>query len=137
MRGSPLLRAAVALAVLLLLLVPLRSFTTARAQKPVDIEAAPASKTPAHLEIVSTKSPFEFSVKHLGKILWQGSSAMESTSKDLTLPIPREGVDLALEIAWPGGGTAAAKLILTHDDNDPVERTVWGDGRASDVLTFP
>lgn len=140
MRGSPLLRAAVALAVLLVLLVPLRSFTTARAQKPVAVAAMPASRTSAHLEIVSTKAPFQFSVMHLGKVIWKGNSATESAATDVTLSIPKEGVDLALKVDWPApaqGGTAAAKLVLTHDDNDPVERTVWGDGSASDVLTFP
>ena len=137
MRGSPLLRAVVALAALLLLLAPLHSFTTARAQKPAAVTAAPAPETPAHLEIVSTKSPFEFSVAHLGKVIWHGSSAAESTATDLRLPIPKEGIDLALKISWRGGGAAAAKLILTHDDGDPAERTLWGDGGAEDVLTFP
>jgi hypothetical protein len=56
---------------------------------------------------------------------------------DLRLPIPREGIDLSLEIEWQGSDNAAAKLVVSHDDNDPVERTVWGNGKASDVLTFP
>lgn len=136
MLGSPLVRAAVALAVLLLLLVPLRSFTAPRARIAM---AAPAAtrETVAHLEIVSTKFPFTFSVAHLGKVVWQGTSPGAAVANDVRLPIPQEGIDLALEIAWQGGETAAAKLILSHDDNDPVERTVWGSGKASDVLTFP
>ena len=136
MLGSPLVRAAVALAVLLLLLVPLRSFTAPRAQIAM---AAPAAtrETVAHLEIVSTKFPFTFSVEHLGKVVWRGTSSIASVANDLRLPIPKEGIDLSLEIEWPDSGNAAAKLVVTHDDNDPVERTIWGSGKASDVLTFP
>jgi hypothetical protein len=136
MSGSPLVRAAVALAVLLLLLVPLWSFTGVRTAAPMAERAAQA-ETSAHLEIVSTKWPFTFSVSHLGKIIWSGSSSAASIEKDVSLPIPKEGVDLLLKMNWAGSETAAAKLILTHDDGEPVERTLWGAGTASDVLTFP
>lgn len=136
MLGSPLIRAAVAVAVLLLLLLPLRSFTAAH--EPAAMAAtASTPETSTHLEIVSTKSPFTFSVEHLGKVIWQGRSEGASSATDVQLPIPAEGIDLALKMGWADGGTAAAKLILTHGDNDPVERTAWGDGSASDVLTFP
>ncbi len=136
MLGSPLLRAAVAVAVLLLLLVPLRSFTAPRAERVM--AATPAARVArAHLEIVSTKRPFTFSVSHLGKVVWQGTTPDAAVAKDVRLPIPKEGIDLSLEIGWQDDGTAAAKLILTHDDSDPVERTIWGEGSASDVLTFP
>lgn len=137
MLGSPLVRTAVALAALLLLLVPLRSFTAARpaAAPPATVAATPASTV--RLEIVATKFPFTFSVRHLGKILWQGESPAASIATGTRLPIPAEGVDLALRLDWPGEGMAAAKLILTRDGEDPVERTVWGDRTAEDVLTFP
>jgi len=136
--GSPLLRAFVALGVLLLLLVPLRSFTTARAKQ---ADAAPAAKptpeTLAHLAITSTKTPFTYTVAHLGKVVWQGAAATSPAATDVKLPIPPQGIDLTLSITWSEPGEAAARLSLGHDDNDPVERTVWGDGSASDVLTYP
>jgi hypothetical protein len=135
--GSPLVRALVALGVLLLLLVPLRSFTTARAKPAAAAPTAtPAAETLAHLEIVSTRTPFTFAVSHLGRIVWQGAAASPAKT-DIKLPIPPQGIDLSLSITWDGPGEAAAKLIVTHDDNDPVERTVWGEGAASDVLTYP
>jgi hypothetical protein len=123
------------LAVLLLLLVPLRSFTAPRPQVAQPLTVA-VHDSVAHLEIVSTKAPFTFKVAHLGKTIWKGESAGDSTATDLKLPIPKQGIDLFVEIAWKSPGVSAAKLILTHDD-DSVERSIWGDGNAADVLTFP
>jgi hypothetical protein len=136
--GSPLLRAVVTLAILLLLLVPLRSFTTARSQ-PVALApaATPEPAETAHLEITSTQAPFHYVVEHLGKPVWQGDSPDADVTTDLQLPIPKEGIDLLLKVTWPGSGPAAAKLTLAHGDNDPVAQTVWGDGNASAVLTYP
>lgn len=123
------------LAVLLLLLVPLRSFTAPRPQtaQPVAV-ATPESM--AHLEIVSTKAPFAFTVKHLGKTIWEGESVGDATASDVKLSIPGEGVDLSVKIDWKSPGVAAAKLILTRD-NESTERSIWGNGSAEDVLTLP
>jgi hypothetical protein len=139
MTGSPLLRALVALGILLLLIVPMRSFTSARARQavPAAPSATPAKETLAHLEIVSTKAPFTYAVSHLGKVVWQGTSAASPAAADVKLPIPSQGIDLSLSVTWSEPGEAAAKLSVTHDDNDPAERTIWGDGSASDVLTYP
>ncbi|MGH8046136.1 MAG: hypothetical protein ACREKL_02725 [Chthoniobacterales bacterium] len=136
MLGSPLVRAIVAVAVLLLLLVPLRSFTAQR--DPAKTGAHPeAAEKPAHLEITSTKSPFHFSVSHLGKTIWQGDCEGATATTDMPLQIPKEGIELAVQINWQGTGTAAAKLSVSLDDNEPIERTVWGDGQAANVLQFP
>lgn len=132
------MRALVALGVLLLLLVPLRSFTTARTKPAAAAPSTtPAAETLAHLEVVSTKAPFTFAISHLGKIVWQGTAATSPAATDVKLPIPSQGIDLLLSVTWSEPGEAAAKLIVTHGNNDPVERTVWGDGSASDVLTYP
>ncbi len=136
MLGSPLLRAAIALAVLLVLLLPLRSFTAPRARAEVrHAEAAPERL--AHLELVSTKSPFTYSVAHLGKVIWHGTSQESSAAADLKLPVPKEGIDLALDVEWTGPEMAAAKLVFSPDDGDASERTIWGEGKAADVVTFP
>ncbi len=135
MLGSPLLRALLALAVLLLLLLPMWSLTSARAPA----EAAPAAADPAssaRLELASSRSPFAFSVSHLGKVIWQGQSAGPSVAKDLQLPLPKEGVDLLLRVEWTGRELSAARLALTAEGRAPVERTVWGERVAEDVVTF-
>jgi hypothetical protein len=137
MRGSPLLRAIVMVAVLLGLLVPLHSFTRTKSA-PVAMPPAAATKlSRVHLQIVSTAVPFTFAVSHLGKVVWQGDSPTSPVGKDVNIPFPKEGIDLAMDVKWPAGGTAAVKLSVTRDDEDPVAKTIWGDGAASDVLTFP
>jgi hypothetical protein len=133
--GSPLLRAAIVLAVLLVLLLPLLSFTAPRARA-LPPSAAVTAATKAHLEIVSTKIPFTFAVTHLGKMIWQGGSTTESVAADVEMPIPKEGIDLAVQVDWSSAGAAAAKLTVTHG-SESIERTLWGDGNAADVLTFP
>lgn len=137
MLGSPLLRAALALAVLLLLALPMRSFTAARAPAAAAPAAPTVPATPAHLEIVSTKVPFTFSVVHLGRAIWQGQSSASSVSKGIPLQIPKDGIDLLLHVEWPDAQPAAAKLVVIRDDGEPVERTIWGGKDAEDVLTFP
>ena len=122
--------------VLLALLVPLRSFTAAKNAPVVMPAAAATAETRVHLQIVSTSAPFTFSVSHLGKVVWQGESPTSPVEKDVSLPIPKEGIDLALDAKWPAGGTAAVKLSVTRGDEEPSAQTLWGDGAASDVLTF-
>lgn len=137
MSGSPLLRAAIVLAVLLSLLVPLRSFTAAR--EPVTVPPAAAEtarESIVHLEIVSTKAPFAFEVKHLGEVVWKGDSLGESAEGDVKLPIPKEGIDLSVQVDWRVAGMAAARLTVSYG-NDSFERSLWGDGSVEDVLTFP
>ena len=123
-------------AVLLALLVPLRSFTTTKSAPVVMPAAAATAESRVHLRIVSTAAPFTFSVSHLGKIIWQGESLTPAVEKDVALPFPKEGIDLALEAKWSAGGTAAVKLSVARGDEEPVAQTVWGDGTASDVFTF-
>ena len=124
------------IAVLLALLVPLRSFTAMKAAPVVMPAAAATAESRVHLQIVSTAVPFTFSVSHLGKVVWQGGSPTSPVEKDVSLPVPKEGIDLAVDAKWPAGGTAAVKLSVTRGDEDPVAQTLWGDGAASDVLTF-
>lgn len=89
-----------------------------------------------HLEIVSTKAPFAFEVKHLGEVVWKGDSLGESAEGDVKLPIPKEGIDLSVQVDWRVAGMAAARLTVSYG-NDSFERSLWGDGSVEDVLTFP
>jgi hypothetical protein len=123
-------------AVLLALLVPLRRFTTTRAATAVMPVAAPTANERVHLQIVSTATPFTFSVSHLGRIVWQGESPTSPVEKDVSLPFPKEGIDLALDAKWTSGATGAVKLSVTRGEEDPVAQTTWGDGAVSDVFTF-
>lgn len=105
-------------------------------------EAAPvaapmaAKERPARLAITATAAPFRFEVSHLGKVIWRGESATTQAESDVPLSFPAEGVDLALKADWAGGQTAAVRLAVSIDGNDPIERTIWGDGSVDEVLTF-
>jgi hypothetical protein len=135
--GSPLLRAAIALALLLLLAWPLRWFTTPRTQPAAPVASAtPSPVQKLHLELVSTRAPFTYAVESLGKTVWQGNSSDATISSDVAVAFPPEGVDLVLKITWLQSGTSAAKLTVTHGDGDPESQTIWGDGSASQVLTY-
>lgn len=135
--GSPLLRAAIALVLLLLLAWPLRCFTTPRTQPAAPAATAtPASKQTVHLELVSTRAPFTYAVEYLGRTVWQGSSSDASIASDISIAFPPEGVDLVLKITWPQPGTSAARLTVTHGDSDPQSQSIWGDGTATQVLTY-
>jgi hypothetical protein len=135
--GSPLLRAAIALAFLLLLAWPLQRFTTPRPQSAAPVASAtPSPMQKVHLELVSTRAPFTYAVQYLGKVVWQGNSEEATTAGDLAIAFPPEGIDLVLKITWPQPGTSAARLTVTREDSDPESQTVWGDGSASQVLTY-
>ncbi|MDD5198267.1 MAG: hypothetical protein PHC88_00560 [Terrimicrobiaceae bacterium] len=136
MRGSPLLRAALMVAALLALLIPLRSLTAVRLASPAMKPSIASADATVHLEIVSTATPFAFAVSHLGKVIWQGDSPTSPVAIDVRLPFPKEGIDLALEAKWPSGQTAAVKLAVAHDDSETAGQTLWGDGGVNDVLTF-
>jgi hypothetical protein len=129
-------RAAVVLAALLLLAVPLRSVTSGRARVAPPAPPEAASEVPARLAITSTKTPFTYTVEHLGRVVWNGTATAGTVESDIRLPIPAEGVDLAVQIEWTTPGIAAAKITLAHG-GESGSRTLWGDGVAADVLTFP
>lgn len=139
MRGSPILRAVLVLAVLLLLLVPLNHLT-----KPVTVAAPraeaslpPATATTVHLELTSTR-PFKFELLHLGRVVWSGESTANQMRKDVSMEFPKEGVDLELKGSWPGEESMAAiKLSVAPGEVQPVEKTTWGTKEFDEVLTFP
>jgi len=113
--GSPLLRAVIALALLLLLAWPLRWFTTPRSQSAAPVASAtPSPMQKVHLELVSTRAPFTYAVENLGKIVWQGTSRESTTVGDLDIAFPPEGIDLVLkkyEDSLPGQRTLEAATV--------------------------
>ena len=136
MNGSPLLRGILVLIAMLALLIPLRRLTSHPEAKPAPAVPAEAAESGVHLALTSTETPFTFAVSHLGKVIWQGESATESTGKDVVMNFPPEGIDLSVEVRWHGEKTAALKLEATPKDGTTITRTIWGSGHASDVLTF-
>jgi hypothetical protein len=139
MRGSPLMRAAIVLAVLLALGPLLWRITRS------DAAPGPAKAVvPQSVEAGSVGMMLTFShpakkaaVLHLGKEVWSktGPSAEEEAKFDI--PWPREGFELRAVIEWPPDTRAAMRLRLTDPAGNEYDRTVWGQGAADEVLTFP
>ena len=69
-------------------------------------------------------------------ILWADARASDVT-KTLTLAYPKEGVDLAVEVAWPEDVEGALRLRLTDPDGNEHDKTLWGRGKMEEVVTFP
>lgn len=145
MRGSPLFRALLTLAALLLAAWPVWRITHSSAT-PVAAAAASPPLGPSHalrprlaLEFLPAP-PIEFDVKYLGKSIWRGSGgAMSATSPPLDFTIPAEGVDLQITARWPADlKNGAVRARLAPPDAVAIERLAWTrDGATLDeVLTF-
>jgi hypothetical protein len=135
MRGSPLIQAALVIVGLLLLLFPLHSLTQRHAVLVTPAATPPPTK---HIQMaLRSTSPYRFQVSYLGQVVWEGTddSAEKETTKDLDIDFPKEGIDLAVDVTWATNGLAAAEISVTVDGAE-MNKTVWGQGSASDVVTF-
>ena len=140
MQGSPLIGTAIILALLALMLIPLRKLTTAQTASPApaNVVEASAKAAPVHLELESSHAPFSYEISHLGKIIWKGDAMDKDVQSDVAMEFPKEGVDLQIAVSWPGDSSREAiKLAVTADDDPTVEKTLWGETKIDDVLTFP
>lgn len=139
MRGSPLLRALIAFVVIALFGIPLWKLTHRQAIASIDAEAAPASAAQSvHLEFTLTQPAAQVSVWHLGRKVWSGNPEGNTAEADISIPWPREGVDLRVQIEWPAdaANAAAARVQLIAPDKTEHERSIWSRGPADAVLTF-
>lgn len=135
MRGSPLVQAALVIVGLLLLLFPLHSLT----QRHASITTPTVAPRPVQRVQLSfkTTAPCGFRVSYLGQVVWEGTddSTDKEITKDLDIDFPKEGIDLALDVTWESKGLAAAEISVTVDGSE-MHKTLWGQGSASDVVTF-
>ena len=129
------MRAGLVLLALLLLIFPLRSLTNRRAAPAAGV-ARDNTAAPLHLTITSTTFPFRFSISHLGHVVWRGESITNSSSKDLALALPGEGIDLLVEASWAEKKETAVRLEISRAAGSPSAKTLWGTNGLNDVLTF-
>jgi hypothetical protein len=137
-RGSPLLRAIIAFFIIALAGIPLWKLTH-RPATPVVVESSePIKARPVQLELTLTHPANRVTIRHLGKPVWTSAAAVQDTAEaTFTLPWPREGVDLRVQIDWPADAPlAAARLRLTDPEGTEHEQSVWSKGPSDDVLTF-
>ena len=137
MRGSPLLRALLAFAVLLALGFPVWKLTRSKALARVLNVPATSSTQELGLELAFTSPPRSLQISHLGKELIQAQDFGAELKQTLRVEFPKQGVDLHFQITWPTAAPAAVKIVLTDPAGERYEKTRWATGELDDVLTFP
>ena len=140
MKGSPLRRALAAFFLILTLVgYPLWRLTseTQAATAPTS-DLAAIGPCEIHLELASTIAPNALQVLHLGKVIWAAPAPGAKLEQTVLLPYPKEGVDLRFQIEWPPDAPLAAMRVrLTDPAGAEHEKSIWGEGPADEVLTFP
>ena len=141
MHGSPLLRTATVLMLLLVAAIPLWRMTHESAAASVipAASSAPEQQSQVHLAVAFAQKPLRFEISYLGKPVWQSDLVTSLTAeKDIAMNYPKEGVDLEYNVVWPAGTSlCAARLSVAANDAEPVEKTLWGTGQVDDALSFP
>jgi len=138
MRGSPLLRAAIAFAAIALLGWPLWRLTNSDAAALPMGAALSTAATRVQFELTCTMPPRKVTVAHLGRALFTAEVPGTSLEREIELPWPQEGVDLHFTIEWPPDASlAAARVRVTDPDGREHEKSIWSAGPADEVLTFP
>ena len=138
MRGSPLLRALLAFLAILALGWPLRRLTDARDAPREQPKAVVVEAKEVGLRLAFTLVPKSVRVLHLGKEVWSETAPVAELERTLKLAYPDAGIDLQFQIEWPAGAPLAAmRATLTDPAGDAHEHSVWGQGSAEEVVTFP
>ena len=136
MRGSPLLRAFLVFFAILLLGYPLHRLT--RTTTVAEVQPLLAKTQKIGLLLTFTTRPDSMRVRHLGKEIWSENQVNTLMEKELFLPYPKEGIDRAFDLHWPASSSVAAlRVTFTGPDGESMEKSIWGSGDVSEVLTFP
>ena len=101
--------------------------------------AGPDANSTVHLAVTFAQRPVRFEIDYLGKAVWQSEVVSALTAqKDISINYPKEGADFEYKVTWPPGTPlTAARLSVSANAGEPVEKTLWGTGQVDDVLTFP
>jgi len=137
MRGSPLLRTVIVILILILASIPIWKLTHKAKAVVAAPEAVHAAKTGVRVDLSFVRSPLEFQLLHLGKVIWEEKSPPEMIGKNFEMEFPKEGVDLEIKAAWTSGTpVAAVRVSITHGNGNPIQKSAWGTGSVDEVLTF-
>ncbi len=137
MRGSPLLRALVAFAILALLSVPVRRLTRAHAEPAMIRADQSAPKKSFGIRLTFSHLPRELRVLHLGTNVWTEVPTAAELERVLKVEYPDEGIELEFQIAWPEDVTGAMRIRATDPSGQNHDRTIWGRGNTEEVAAFP
>jgi hypothetical protein len=137
MRGSPLIRAAIVFAVILLAGLPVWSLTHPQAAQRA-VETQKIEKQKLQMRLTFAHPPASIAVLYLGEIAWKETNPTASIEHTLNIEFPKEGVDLEIKAQWPANTPATAiRAQLTTPSGATFEKSVWGEGSLDEVVTFP
>ena len=137
MKGSPLLRAALAFLLIAAAGIPLWRLTRAGAAVQAPTIAA-ARRVTLPIDLTFSHPPTRVAILHLGQTIFSQESPGGEIAPALELEYPPEGVDLQFAVNWPADAARAAlRVRLTDPQGEEHERTVWGRGEMLETLTFP
>lgn len=139
MRGSPLLRAALAFLAILSLGYPLRRLTKATESAPVAAATpAPATKGEITLQLTFSTPPKNLRVQHLGQPVWSEAAPTAEMERKVEVVFPKEGIDLQFQAEFPEGTErSAVRIRLTDPEGNDSEKSLWGGASIDEVATFP
>lgn len=89
------------------------------------------------MELTFTRPPAAVKILHLGKEIWTATAPEREAEAQLQVPYPRQGIELVFSVAWPEGEPAAMRVRLEDPTGETQERTIWGSGETTEVLSFP
>lgn len=145
MRGSPLIHCLIGAIAFALFAIPLARLTFARG---IPGPPAPASRvvperagvTRTFIRIRCAHTPKSISLKLGGKELIPPAASASSSpiETEAPMPLPGDGVELALEARWPEGTPDTAVTVeLEPDELDARRETRWSTGPVlNEILSF-
>jgi hypothetical protein len=141
MRGSPPLHLVIFGIVFAALAVPLAQLTFSRAPAVTMGAAAEVAKTRTYIRFRFAHAPVSASVKLDGRELVAAKFAPPSNSTvefQSELSIPKEGLELVVNVTWPEGTPDTAFAVeLEPDGLDAQSQTRWSTGaKLEDVFNF-
>jgi len=138
MRGSPPLHLSLFLLGFAMLALPLVKLTSATPSSASKSEAKPvAEEASALMRLRFAHKPLHVRLAHEQKLLFEGPTDVLHELFQ-SLPVPEEGVELALTVQWPEGTPdTAVTLELEPDGLDTQSQTRWSSGLTLDeVIPF-
>ena len=124
---------------MLLALAPALWRLTHAAEKarPSAVVSPTAVRNTIRLHLTFAPRPSSFRVLHLGKAVWSATVGNNEMEQTLEVPFPEQGIDLEFQIAWPEDVVGALRVRLTDPKHREHDKSVWGRGATTEVLTFP
>ncbi len=147
MQGAPLVRGGLVFIGVLLFALPLKWVTREEA-----LESRLGINPGENLgrggsvegEIRAFEMEFQFSreirtmqINHLGKEFLKMERPSLSELRTVSLPFPKEGIELVFRVEAEGKGVTAVRCRLRLHNGECYERSVWGSDLIEEVIAFP